>query len=158
MLTIGSWKTKNGGQLRYLADQGPNRYLSTTAYNTGEALRRLDSTVWHSRRYCQHMPDRAIGSRAPVPGLREAHIKAALSQAHKAFPQRFRLFTGELEKVVNRAPTDPARRALVWANLYYGTKRRTVVRYTTFSSSEVPPQERGWQGVDWTVVEQYVKL
>lgn len=144
--------------LKYLAQQGPNRYLGTTAYNTGEVLRQLDGTVWHVRRYCQHMPDRGIGSRAPVPGLREAHVKAALSPTHKKQPQRFSVFAGELEKVVKRAPTDPARRALVWANLYYGSKRRTTVKYRTFSSSEVPPTERGWPGVDWKVVEPYVKL
>lgn len=144
--------------LRYLADQGPNRYLSTTAYNTGEELRRLDSTVWHTRRYCQYMPDRGIGSRTLVPGMREAYVNAALSPAHKAFPQRFCLSAGELEKVLKRPATHPARQALVWANLFYGTKRRTVVRYRTFSSFEEPPQKRDWKGVDWSVIEQYVKL
>ena len=144
--------------IRYLADQGPNRYLGHTAYNASEVLRQLDDSVWHIRRYCQYMPDRAIGLPSPIPGMREAHVKAALSPSHKDQPQRFGVFAGDLEKIVKRPPTDPARRALVWANLFYGTKRRTVVKYRTISSSEVPPNERNWSGVDWKAVEQYVKL
>lgn len=144
--------------LRYLADQGPNRYVSTTAYSTVEALRRLDSTVWHIRRYCQYMPDRGIGSPTAVPSIREAHVKAALNPKHKEFPQKFRLIAGELEKIIQRPSSNPARRALVWANLYYGSKRRTVVRYTTFSSTEIPPKDRGWIGVNWSEIDIYVKI
>lgn len=144
--------------LRYLADQGPNRYISTTAYSLGEALRRLDSTVWQIRRYCQYMPDCGIGSPTAVPGIREAHLKAALNPRHKEFPQKFRLTNGELEKIIQRPSSDPARRALIWANLYYGSKRRTVVRYTTFSSTEIPPKDRGWVGIDWNEIDNYVKI
>jgi HEPN domain-containing protein len=143
--------------IRYLSQQGPNRYLSTSAYNTGEELRQLDTTVWHVRRYCQYMPDRGLGCCTAVPGLREAHIKAALSPIQKQKPQRFSVFAGELEKIVKRPAADLARRALVWSNLYYGCKRRTRVSYRTFGSSEVPPRQRNWQGVNWEEVERYVK-
>ena len=144
--------------IKYLTEQGPNRYISTTAYNTGDVLRQLDEVVWHVRRYCQYMPDRGIGFSSVVPGMREAHIRSALNPDHKRRPHSFTVFAGELEKIVKRPPTDPARRALVWANLYYGSKRKTRVNYRTFSSSEVPPQERNWKGVDWSEIEQFVKL
>ena len=144
--------------LKYLSQQAPNRYLGTTAYNTGEVLRQLDSTVWQLRRFCQYMPDRGLGSSARVPGLLEAHVKAALSPHHKEQPQSFSVFGGELESIVKRPSSNPARRALVWANLYYGSRRRVRVTYRTFSSSEVPPNERNWHGVDWKFIEKYVKL
>lgn len=144
--------------IRYLADQGPNRYVGITASNTGDVLRRLDSTVWHVRRYCQYIPDRGSGMSNPVPGMKEGYIKSMLAAKHLENPQRFALSFGELEKILRREPSDPARRALVWANLFYGSKRRSVVRYRTFSSSQVPPNERNWPGVDWEVIGQYVKL
>lgn len=144
--------------LKYLDQQGQNRYLSTTAYNTGEVLQQLDETVWHIRRYCQYMPDRWLGSQEPVPGLREASVRAALNPAHADHPQLFSIRAGDLEKIVKRPSSDPTRRALVWANMFYGSSRRKRVSHRTFSSSEVPPNERGWSGVDWKAVEQYVKL
>ncbi|MFO1206513.1 MAG: HEPN domain-containing protein [Burkholderiales bacterium] len=144
--------------VRYLSKQGPNRYVGKTAYNTGEVLRQLDSLVWHIRRYCQYMPDRGLGCRTAVAGMRDAYVRAALSPEHQQHPQRFRLHAGELEKIVKRCSTDPARRALVWANLYYGAKRKRKVAYPTFSSSEIPPNERNWPDVDWELVEHYIKL
>ena len=143
--------------LKYLSQQGPNRYLGTTAYNTRDVLHQLDGAVWQVRRFCQYFPDRGFGSQGAVQGMREAYVKAALNPSHKKQPQRFSVFAGELEKVVKRPRADPARQALVWANLYYGAKRRTTVTLRTFSSSEIPPAERGWVGVDWKTVEEFVK-
>lgn len=144
--------------INYLSTQGPNRYIGTTAYNTGNALTDLDSTVWHIRRYCQYMADRGFGCSEPVPGMREAVVAAAVNPSHKLRPQKFTLFNGHLEKVLKKTKDDPARKALVWANLFYGAKKRASVTYLTFSSSEVPPNERGWSNVDWTEVEKYVRL
>lgn len=143
--------------LKYLSQQGPNRYLGTTAYNTRDVLHQLDGTVWQTRRYCQYFPDRGFGSPGPIHGLRQASVNAALNPSHKKQPHRFSVFAGELEKIVKRPKTDPARQALVWANLYYGAKRRTTVTLRTFSSSEMPPSERGWTGVDWKAIEEFVK-
>lgn len=48
--------------------------------------------------------------------------------------------------------------ALVWANLWYGKRKRLRVTYNSFSSSEIPPNDREWKGVDWKQIEEYVKL
>jgi hypothetical protein len=144
--------------LNYLSRQGPNRYVSTTACNTHDVLHQLDGTVWQVRRYCQYFANRGLGSPEPVSGMREASVKAALDPRHKKHPQRFAVSAGELERIVKRPDSDAARQALVWANLYYGAKRRTTVNLPTFSSSEVPPNKRGWTGVNWSAVAQFVKL
>ncbi len=144
--------------IEYLAKQGTNRYIVTTAYNSGDELEDLDSTVWHIRRYCQYMADRGIGCKEHVPGMREAVVAAALNPSHKLNPQKFTLFAGQLEKILKRAKTDPARKALVWANLFYGARKRKAVIYRTFSSTEIPPCERNWPSVDWNEIKKYVKL
>jgi HEPN domain-containing protein len=141
--------------LAYLAQQGPNRYIGKTAYNPSSVLRDLDHTTWHIRRYCQFMEDISGGA---APGARQLFIDAALHPSVTLQPHKFALRHGELEKVLKRARTDPARKALVWANTYYGAKKRSVITYDMFSSIEVPPKEREWQNVDWAQIENYVKL
>lgn len=148
----------HGQFINYLSTQGQNRYIGTTAYSPGSALKDLDSTVWHIRRYCQYMADRGFGCSDPVPGMREAIVAFALNPSHKLHPQKFAIFNGKLEKVLKKQKGDPARKALVWANLFYGEKKRTRVTYITFSSSEVPPNEREWPNVDWAEIEKYVRL
>jgi HEPN domain-containing protein len=143
--------------IQYLSQQGPNRYLGTTAYNTRDALKQLDETVWQIRRYCQHFPKSINGATISPRDLQQASVRLALSQIHIAQPQKFKLIGGELEKILKRSKTDPARKALVWANLMYGAKRRTKIVLPTFSSIEIPPRERGWQGVDWNLIDNYIK-
>lgn len=140
--------------LSYLSSQGgANRYLSTSAHNASDAIHRLDRLVWHIRRYCQYIPDRG-------PGMREEFVRSITDPSKKKTPHSFALFAGELgelEAVLKRKPEDPARKALVWANLWYGKKKRLRVTYDGFSSSEIPPNEREWTGVDWKLIEEYVK-
>ena len=144
--------------LSYLSRQGgANRYLSTSAYNTSDAIHRLDKVVWQIRRYCQYMADRGFGCRDAVPGMQEAVIRSIADPSREKTPHSFEVFGGELETVVKRDPKDPARRALVWANLWYGKKKRLRVTYASFSSSETTPKEREWIGVDWKLIEEYVK-
>jgi HEPN domain-containing protein len=144
--------------LSYLSSQGgANRYLSTSAYNTSDAIHWLDRLVWNIRRYCQYIADRGLGCREAVPGMQEAVVRSIADPSKKTTPHSFALFGGELETVIKRDPKDPARKALVWANLWYGKKKRLRVTYDSFSSSEIPPNEREWTGIDWKLIEEYVK-
>ena len=149
--------------LSYLSHQGgANRYLSTSAYNTSDAIHLLDRLVWHIRRYCQYIPDRGFGCRQPVPGLQEEFIRSINDPSLKKSPHLFALFAGEageLESVIKSDPKDPARRALLWANLFYGKKKRLRVTHGSFSSTEIPPNENehDYPNVDWKALEDYVK-
>ncbi|MBX9900333.1 MAG: HEPN domain-containing protein [Burkholderiaceae bacterium] len=144
--------------LSYLSRQGgANRYLSTSAYNTSDAIHRLDRLVWHIRRYCQYIADRGYGCLEAIPGMQEAVLRSITDPSKKATPHLFALVGGELETVIKRDQKDAARKALVWANLWYGKKKRFHVVYDSFSSSEIPPNEREWTGVDWKQIEEYVK-
>lgn len=144
--------------LSYLSRQGgANRYLTTHAHTTSDAIHKLDRLVWRIRRYCQYIPDGGIGCHEAVAGMQEAILRSINDPSKEMTPHCFALFGGELETVVKRSPRDPTRKALVWANLWYGKKKPHRVIYSGFSSSEIPPIERKWQGVDWTLIEEYVK-
>lgn len=144
--------------LSYLSRQGgANRYLSKSAYNTADAIHQLDQLVWHIRRYCQYIADRGVGCPEAVPGMQQAIVRSITDPSKELTPHSFALSGGELESVMSRNPKDPARKALVWANLFYGSKRRIRVSYYGFSSSEIPPNERQWTDVDWKLLGEYVK-
>lgn len=149
--------------LTYLSHQGgENRYLSTSAYNSSDAIHRLDRLVWHIRRYCQYIPDRGLGNREIVLGIQEAAVRSINDPSWKKLPHSFTLFAGEageLERVIKSDPKDPARRALLWANLFYGKKKRLRVTYDSFSSTEIPPNENkyDYRNVDWKDLERYIR-
>lgn len=146
--------------LCYLSHQGgENRYLRTSAYNTSDAIHRLDRLVWHIRRYCQYIPDRGIGSREAVPGMQEAFVSSINNPSFKKHPHLFALFAGELERVIKSDPKDPARQALLWANLFYGKKKHLHVTYNSFSSTDIPPNENehDYPYIDWKALKDYVK-
>ncbi|MDP1893967.1 MAG: hypothetical protein Q8K87_07530 [Hydrogenophaga sp.] len=54
------------------------------------------------------------------------------------YPQNYTISNGYLEKILKMTKNDPARKALVWENLFYYSKKRRRVTYRTFSSSEAP--------------------
>jgi HEPN domain-containing protein len=148
--------------LRYLADQGPNRYISKSAYTTQDALERLDSTIWHVRRYCQNFECSSPALSAEQQSLvRQASISRALDPKSVLNPHLFRLSPGQsgyLEKVLSKRSAHPARKALVWANRFYGSKKRRRIQYRVFSASAIPPQEReGWPAVDFHDIGMFVQ-
>lgn len=146
--------------LSFLSSQGgKNRYVGTSAFSPIEALQRLDRLVWHIRRYCQYVPGGGYNCPANEQSLQVATVRAITDPSKKEKPHFFAIIGGEIEKVIKRNPKDPARMALIWANMWYGKKNRRKVKHKSFSSWEVPPNERPWwQGVDWDAVKEYVKL
>lgn len=155
-----SLKYQDQNFLDFLTSQGPNRYISSAAYSSFDALERLDSLVWHIRRYCQSFKPVTFNLFQSQSVTFQDFLDCALDQKFLMQPYSFKLAPGEdcaLEKVLKRTHDDPARRALVWANLFFGAKKKQRVKYTVFSSIEIPPKERGWEGVDWNEVDKYVK-
>jgi HEPN domain-containing protein len=144
--------------LSYLNKQGGgNRYLSTTAYNAADVIHQLDELVWNIRRYCQYIPDRGFGCEEAVPRMKELVIFSINNPVHKRQPTKYTPFNGKLEEILKHDSRDHARKALIWANLFYGKKVRHNIAYTGFASSDVPPNKRDWKDVDWKTIEKYVK-
>ncbi len=145
----------------YLAELGGfNRYLTKSSYNASDAMHKLDELVWNVRRYCQYIADRGIGCNHEVPGMKEAVINSINNPIHHKKPVAFKLFNGELEKIIERPHKDPARKALVWANLFYGKRNRKIVTFHSMSSSEIPPQHRDWfeNETNREAISEYIRL
>ena len=55
-------------------------------------------------------------------GVKEAAIRNINDPEHIKRPTKFRLFDDELERILARKPSNLARKALVWANAFYGKR------------------------------------
>lgn len=107
----------------YLDMFGRFRYFETMYHYSGDELMKLDRAVWEIRRYCRPLNvsmDRPDGTRQ---SSLESNLRAIEIAEHQP-PQRFRVYGGRLE-IITSTKKHPARPALVWKNLFYGS----AVRY-----------------------------
>jgi hypothetical protein len=126
------------GFITYLDEQGANRYFTYPYYTRGDNLFLLDKSVWHLRRYCQRlhlesvMPD----------GKKKQHLNAVLNTIHsprfEKAPNKFRISSGVLDKIVDGKPT-LVRRELVWKNFYFGKRTKHFVSKFVMRSSSGNP-------------------
>jgi hypothetical protein len=145
--------------LSHLYQQGAsNRYISFLAHNSGDELMRLDALVWNIRRYCQHISGKALGEPTQIPGLKEATYKYLTAEKTVDHPHKFKLTGGVLEKILKRESKNPARMSLVWANRFYGAKKRHSVTYRAFSSAQLPPNLQERLNPSLEVLGNYISL
>ncbi len=121
----------------YLDTYGRFRYYETPYYTLGDELFRLDQAVWEVRRYARVIDYKLdVGVQKKV-SLLEQELKRN-EHAESRPPQEFRINGGHLEKVLAKSD-HPSRPALIWHNLYFGSRRRKTVRYRHMSSSGNSP-------------------
>lgn len=112
---------------------GQNRYLASAHYVHGDELPQLDKAVWHIRRYCQYLRGPDVSD--------PRYLGAALNQIHGArwrrCPEQFRI-GGYLEQVI-KSNESLERSALVWKNLYYGTRTRKTPPLMRVRSVSINP-------------------
>jgi len=147
--------------IKYLKELGGlNRYLTNISYNAPDAILKLDELVWNIRRYCQYIPDRGLGCTHEIRGMREAVINFLNNPDYRKKPTTFKLFSGELERILKRDHRDLARKALVWANLFYGEETGKCLDFALWFSSEIPPQHSDWFNNEESkvIISEYIKL
>ena len=139
---------------------GYNRYLTKSSYCTPDTIHKFDELVWNIRRYCQYILDRGLDCNCEISGMKETFVNSLNSSVHHQNLIAFKLTNGDLEKILERSHKDPTRKALVWANPFYGKRNRNKVKFRPMSSSEIPPQCRTWFDNE-TIreeISQYIRL
>jgi hypothetical protein len=136
------WPSTLDKTLKRFRDLGDNRYLNTDTYVRPENLAELDEGVWHIRRYCQYV---RVTARLGSIDLTQHYVSGINSPANYKRARKYRPFLGSacLEEVLASPQGDPARRALVWNNRFFGTGRVRPAA-TLYWSSQVPPNRRPW--------------
>jgi hypothetical protein len=144
----------------YLSHFGMNRYFDRSTYTIGDEFLKLDQAVWHIRRYCQYLhfvvEDRSGISRDIIA---ERAVKLNASSIVQS-PWKFGLRDGYLEKILSRSQNDPARKALVWQNPFYGACGKGQIKFSPMMGSASPPNVRSWSqdpGLRFEL-QEYIKL
>lgn len=123
--------------IHHINNHGENRYLLDSYSVLGMKLNELDLTVWELRRYCRVLIDKAV----PEGEEYKKMIEDSLNQVEKSdskTPSSVKISDGFLEKVI-QDKEHPSRKALIWQNLYFGSKFRQKVRQSnSFNSVNSP--------------------
>ncbi len=112
--------------IEHLDIYGRFRYLETPFHLMGPEIAKLDMAAWEIRRYCTPLnydltlPD---GTERPMLQTELKNIESS----EKRPPQKFNLLGGTLEKIL-ADKKHPAREALIWQNLHFGSRMRKRAR------------------------------
>ena len=123
--------------IEHLDAFGRFRYLETSYYVHGPKLVELDKTIWEIRRYCRVLNDELKlknGQTINMLGLELERI----ANSEKEAPQKFRLTGGILENILDRKD-HPARKPLIWQNVFFGSCTRNKVRVPIYSDATNSP-------------------
>lgn len=112
--------------IKRLEDYGAEyRYYETSYSILPFDIARFDRAVWEIRRYCQ-----SLDYDIEMNGKKVNLLVHELSRIHQAKAKREKgtcINGGILEGIIEKKD-HPARKSLVWNNLYFGSSRRKVVK------------------------------
>jgi len=139
---------KVGKFLDRLNDLGDNRYLSTDSYIRPENLSELDESVWNVRAYCRYVRV-TVQTKNGTVDLTSDYVAHINSRTIHPDPRQHKpvFDSGFLDSVLKRQPRDPARRALVWHNRFFGSPSSPSSSFTNppyWSSARIPPNRQHW--------------
>lgn len=123
--------------IQNLAKFGRFRYLEVSYYIHGAQLVHLDQAVWDIRRYCRVLNYEIMCSNGKTKNMLNLELDAIKRTEDKA-AQCFQINGGLLEKIIEDK-AHPARKALVWQNLFFGKALRKRVSMLTPSSAVNSP-------------------
>ena len=133
--------------IKYLEEQGKNRYFTRPRYIKGKELLHLDHTVWQVRRFCD---DFFFPWDLPILLERQStRLKEVQAGRDKKWAT-FRLDKqGFLEMVLDGGKHPDLRSALVWKNFYYGGRNRNRIyarlgEHWTLPNNLVHPEILEW--------------
>lgn len=117
--------------IKRLEDSGADdRYYLLPYHNEECDLLLLDQAVWELRRYCRPL-GRDLGGKQGIDANRLSQELERIHQAKKDFEKGTCITGGFLEEVIDKKK-HPAREALIWNNLKFGSSRRTRVKIKTY--------------------------
>lgn len=122
----------------YLDTYGKYRYYESSFAAMGREMLRLDSTVWHVRRYCQVMDYELDDGQGNKRSMLQVELDKA-EQGEKGRPEHYLWFpNGQLEKIL-ADKKNPARAALIWKNMFFGSRaRKGIIWRTNMNAGNAP--------------------
>jgi hypothetical protein len=123
--------------IQNLAKFGRFRYLEVSYHIHGPQLFLLDKAVWEIRRYCRVINYEKKFSDGKKKNMLKLELEA-IERSEENSAQKFKISGGLLEKIIEDRK-HPARKALIWKNLFYGKSLRKRVKMKTGLSAVNAP-------------------
>jgi hypothetical protein len=112
------------------------RYFQVSYFNYGINIGDLDLAIWEVRRYCQILDHSRTPGAADSPPLKLELER--LANAHMNQEKGTCIIGGWIEGVIKNSK-HPAREALIWKNLYFGSSHRKKIRISSYQESGIAP-------------------
>jgi len=126
--------------IEYL-DKNSSRYFEFPYHVMGERLLELDETVWHLRRWCENVRGElhfGDGPEAKLVPMFPFEIKKRQNPYFFRHRQKFALFGGFLEDVLQKRRHEQLRSALLWSNAYFSHRRKPSYLVSRWASASPP--------------------
>ncbi len=123
--------------IQHLDNYGRYRYFESSYFVLGLELPKLDMAVWDIRRYCRSLDYMVTAQSGERHSLLDEEI-ANIIDAEKSPPQKFNIQGGMLEKILGNA-NHPGREALIWHNLFFGSRIRKKAKPNTHMAASNSP-------------------
>lgn len=141
--------------IEHLNTYGKDRYLINSYFIEDFELQKLDMAVWDIRRYCNILNYAQIIDDSSLQKLTNDEEIKKIIESENAPPQHYKIEGGIIENIIADM-SHPARKALVWNNLSFGTKARKCIKtrpymHATNSPLFLNPEIR-------VELEKYVKI
>jgi HEPN domain-containing protein len=121
--------------IRIVGDYGPDRYFELPRTAKGDELYRLDRAVWEVRRFCANYfypHDNPLTRK-----IEQAKLQYVQSEKIHLNRSSFKLDSGGfIEKVLYSKKHPELRKALIWNNLFFGSRNRKRILYKRIESWE----------------------
>ncbi|EIY5070974.1 HEPN domain-containing protein [Klebsiella quasipneumoniae] len=140
--------------IKYIDDQGINRYFQKTMFTQGMELITLDRTVWEIRRYCKVINYELKKPDGEIINMLEPELKT-IKRSRELPPHNFKIIGGYLEQRLkdNRYGQGDL---LTWKNFFFGKKKKNTIKIARSIRWASPTQELHPESLEF--LGSYIKL
>ncbi|MDP9704987.1 UNVERIFIED_ORG: HEPN domain-containing protein [Rahnella aquatilis] len=125
--------------IKYIDEQGINRYFQKTMYTQGMELITLDRTIWEIRRYCKTLDYEFKKPDGETINALELELKA-IKLSNELPPHKFNLIGGYLEKRLKDNQHGQGN-LLAWKNFFFGKNKKSTIKIARSIRWASPTQE-----------------
>ncbi|POY56527.1 HEPN domain-containing protein [Pectobacterium versatile] len=112
--------------IKYINEQGPNRYFQKIMYTRGLEIITLDRTVWELRRYCRLLDYEIKNTRGEKVHMLDIELKK-IERTKMDPPHKYIILGGYLEKRLKDNKYNQGN-ILTWKNFFFGKRKKNTIK------------------------------
>ncbi len=125
--------------IKYINNQGPNRYFQKVMYTRGLEIITLDRTVWELRRYCRLLDYQLKTPKGDVIEMLEVELRT-IQHTRNVPPHEHKIVDGYLEKRLRDNKYNHGS-ILTWKNFFFGKTKKNTIKIGRSMQTSLPTQD-----------------